>query len=64
VSRIVSRVVDRIVATIRPTIRLTTRLTIRNMSLLRLNKFLAEQGIASRREADRLIAKGLISVEK
>lgn len=32
------------------------------MSLVRLNKYLAEQGVASRREADRLIADGLISV--
>ncbi|MFC1732942.1 pseudouridine synthase [candidate division KSB1 bacterium] len=32
------------------------------MPLVRLNKYLAEQGIASRREADRLIADGLISV--
>ncbi len=30
--------------------------------LVRLNKYLAEQGIASRREADRLIADGLVSV--
>ncbi len=32
------------------------------MALVRLNKYLADQGIASRREADRLIADGLISV--
>lgn len=32
------------------------------MALVRLNKYLAEQGIASRREADRLIADGQISV--
>ena len=32
------------------------------MSLIRLNKYLAEQGVASRREADRLIEEGLISV--
>ena len=32
------------------------------MSLIRLNKYLSEQGIASRREADRLIEGGLISV--
>lgn len=32
------------------------------MPLVRLNKYLAEQGVASRREADRLIADGLISV--
>lgn len=32
------------------------------MSLVRLNKYLAHKGIASRREADRLIADGLISV--
>lgn len=32
------------------------------MAFTRLNKYLAEQGIASRREADRLIADGLISV--
>ncbi|MBU1018178.1 rRNA pseudouridine synthase [Patescibacteria group bacterium] len=32
------------------------------MPLLRLNKYLAQQGVASRREADRLIADGLISV--
>lgn len=30
--------------------------------MLRLNKYLSNQGIASRREADRLIADGLISV--
>ncbi len=30
--------------------------------LIRLNKYLAELGVASRREADRLIADGLISV--
>jgi len=30
--------------------------------LIRLNKYLAEQGVASRRESDRLIADGLISV--
>ncbi len=33
----------------------------RNM-LIRLNKYLAEQGIASRREADRMIADGQVSV--
>jgi 23S rRNA pseudouridine2605 synthase len=32
------------------------------MTLIRLNKYLAEQGIASRREADRLIADGQVSV--
>jgi len=32
------------------------------MVLIRLNKYLAEQGVASRRESDRLIADGLISV--
>lgn len=32
------------------------------MTLVRLNKFLAEQGIASRREADKLIAAGLVKV--
>lgn len=32
------------------------------MTLVRLNKYLAEQGIASRREADRLIAAGLVKV--
>ena len=32
------------------------------MALLRLNKYLADQGVASRREADRLISDGLISV--
>lgn len=32
------------------------------LSLIRLNKYLSEQGIASRREADRLIEGGLISV--
>lgn len=32
------------------------------MSLVRLNKHLADLGVASRREADRLIEKGLISV--
>lgn len=32
------------------------------MGLIRLNKYLAQQGLASRREADRLIADGLISV--
>jgi len=32
------------------------------MTLRRLNKYLAEQGIASRREADRLIASGLVKV--
>jgi len=32
------------------------------MELIRLNKYLAGRGIASRREADRLIADGLISV--
>ena len=33
-----------------------------NMTLIRLNKYLAEQGVASRREADRFIAEGLVSV--
>lgn len=32
------------------------------MALMRLNKYLAEQGIASRREADRLIAAELVKV--
>ena len=32
------------------------------MSEVRLNKYLAEQGIASRREADKLIADGLVKV--
>lgn len=32
------------------------------MTQVRLNKYLAEQGVASRREADRLILDGLISV--
>lgn len=32
------------------------------MALIRLNKYLAERGVASRREADRLIEEGLISV--
>jgi len=32
------------------------------MPLVRLNKYLAQQGVASRRESDRLIAEGLISV--
>lgn len=32
------------------------------MTLVRLNKYLSEQGIASRREADRLISAGLIKV--
>ncbi len=32
------------------------------MDLVRLNKYLSNQGIASRREADRFIADGLISV--
>lgn len=32
------------------------------MTLVRLNKYLAEQGIASRRESDRLIAAGLVKV--
>jgi 23S rRNA pseudouridine2605 synthase len=32
------------------------------MTLTRLNKYLAELGVASRREADRMIADGLISV--
>ncbi len=33
-----------------------------NMTLIRLNKYLSEQGVASRREADRFIAEGLVSV--
>ena len=33
-----------------------------NLVMMRLNKYLAHQGVASRREADRLIADGLISV--
>ncbi len=32
------------------------------MTLIRLNKYLSEQGIASRREADKLIAAGLVKV--
>jgi 23S rRNA pseudouridine2605 synthase len=32
------------------------------MALIRLNKYLAQLGIASRREADRMISDGLISV--
>ena len=32
------------------------------MTLMRLNKYLSEQGVASRREADRLIAAGLVKV--
>ncbi len=32
------------------------------MTLVRLNKYLSEQGIASRREADKLIAAGLVKV--
>ena len=32
------------------------------MTLVRLNKYLAEQGVASRREADKLIAAGLVKV--
>jgi len=32
------------------------------MTLIRLNKYLAQLGIASRREADRMIADGMISV--
>jgi pseudouridine synthase len=32
------------------------------MTLVRLNKYLSEQGIASRREADKLIASGLVKV--
>lgn len=32
------------------------------MALVRLNKYLAEQGIASRRESDKLIAAGLVKV--
>ncbi len=32
------------------------------MSEVRLNKFIADQGIASRREADRLIASGLVKI--
>ena len=32
------------------------------MTLVRLNKYLAEQGIASRRESDKLIAAGLVKV--
>lgn len=32
------------------------------MTLVRLNKYLSEQGIASRREADRLIAAGLVKI--
>lgn len=32
------------------------------MTLIRLNKYLSEQGVASRREADRFIAEGLVSV--
>jgi len=32
------------------------------MALVRLNKYLSEQGIASRREADQLIAAGLIKI--
>lgn len=32
------------------------------MTLVRLNKYLAEQGIASRRESDKLIAAGLVTV--
>jgi len=32
------------------------------MTLTRLNKYLSEQGIASRREADRMIASGLVKV--
>ena len=39
-----------------------TGATMGNMTLIRLNKYLADQGIASRREADRLISDGLISV--
>jgi pseudouridine synthase len=33
-----------------------------NNNLVRLNKYLADQGIASRRKADELIAKGLVKV--
>ncbi len=32
------------------------------MELIRLNKYLSQQGIASRRESDRLIEKGLVKV--
>jgi pseudouridine synthase len=32
------------------------------MTLIRLNKYLSEQGIASRREADKMIAAGLVKV--
>jgi 23S rRNA pseudouridine2605 synthase len=32
------------------------------MTLIRINKYLADQGVASRREADRMISEGMISL--